>query len=210
MAKNPSIEELDDVTKFTRELKLAYEDVAVFVMSHLKNRTAAMIAFWVVTAGSVILNITLWLKALRTPVHHSMITGTILGFILIPVALAPLHEAIHYIFMRISGARDIRLGMDLRQGIIYLSAHKHVIGKRSFRVIATSPFIMVNILFAALIFLSASIWLKWVLSAALLMHATMCVGDLVLLGYMEEFKPRPVYTWDDVDAKEAYFYVSVN
>lgn len=208
MANNPSIEELDDISRFTRELKLAYEDVAVFVMGRLKNRSTAMIAFWVVTALTVVLNVVLWIKVIRTPAHHSMITGTILGFILLPVALAPLHEAIHYIFLRISGATDIRLGMDLRQGIIYLSAHRHVIGKKSFRIIATSPFIMVNILLAGLIFASASVWLEWVLSAALFMHASMCIGDLVLLGYMEEFKPRQVYTWDDVEAKEAYFYVS--
>jgi len=208
MAKNPSIEELDDVSRFNRELKLAYEDVAVFVMSHLKNKSAAMVAFWVITAMSVVINVVLWIMVLRTPGHKSMITGTLLGFVLLPVALTPLHEAIHYIFLRIAGARDIRLGMDLRQGIIYLSAHRHVISKKSFRIIATSPFIIVNLLLAVLIFASASIWLKWVLSSALFMHATMCIGDLVLLGYMEEFNPRRVYTWDNVEAREAYFYVS--
>jgi len=177
-------------------------------MSHLNNRSAAMIALWVITAISVVINVVLWIEVLRAPEHHSMVTGTLMGFVVLPVALAPLHEAIHYVFLRISGARDIRLGMDLRQGIIYLSAHRYVISKKSFRIIATSPFIIVNLLLAGLIFVSASFWLKWVLSSALFMHATMCIGDLVLLGYMEEFKPRQVYTWDNVETREAFFYVS--
>jgi len=208
MAKTPTIEELDDTSKFTREMKLAYEDVAAFVMSHLKATNAAMIIFWIVTSVTVIINIVFWIKVIRLPVHHSIFAGTILGFILIPLLLAPLHEAIHYFFLRFSGAKDIRLGMDLRQGIIYLSAHRHVIGKRSFRVIAMSPLVSLTAFLVILIILSPSPWLKWVFSSVLLTHTTMCIGDLALLGYMQDFKPRSAYTWDDVEAKEAYFYVS--
>jgi len=208
MIKNPSIEELDTSSKFSCELRLSYQDVAVFVMSHLKGRNAAMITFWAVTVITALLNVLMWIIVLRTPVHHSMIAGVVLGFVLIPLALAPLHEAIHYIFMRFSGAKDIRLGMDLKQGIIYLSAHRHVFGRRSFRIIASSPLFLITILFAFLIVASASPWLRWVFTSVLFMHTTMCIGDMVLLGYMQNYRPRPVYTWDDVEAREAYFYVS--
>ena len=208
MIKIPSIEELDDTSKFTCELRLSYQDVAVFVMSHLKARNTAMIIFWAITVITALLNVFMWIYVLRTPVHNSMVAGAALGFVLIPLALAPLHEAIHYIFMRLSGAKDIRLGMDLRQGIIYLSAHRHVFGKRSFRIIASSPLLLITILFAFLIFASASPWLSWVFSSVLFMHTTMCIGDMVLLGYMQNYKPHPVYTWDDVESREAYFYVS--
>jgi len=45
---------------------------------------------------------------------------------------------------------------------------------------------------------------------SLLIHTTMCAGDAALIGFMRGFKNRRVYTWDDADKKEAYFYVSQN
>jgi hypothetical protein len=51
-------------------------------------------------------------------------------------------------------------------------------------------------------------WWKWVLSMALLVHTTMCAGDVALTGFMDSFGKRRVYTWDDADRKEAYFYAS--
>jgi hypothetical protein len=43
---------------------------------------------------------------------------------------------------------------------------------------------------------------------ALLVHTTMCAGDAALTGFMDSFGKRRVYTWDDADRKEAYFYAS--
>jgi len=43
---------------------------------------------------------------------------------------------------------------------------------------------------------------------ALLVHATMCAGDTALLGFINSHGNRRVYTWDDADKREAYFYAS--
>jgi hypothetical protein len=34
----------------------------------------------------------------------------------------------------------------------------------------------------------------------------MCAGDFALLNYYFINKHRKIYTWDDADLKEAYFY----
>jgi hypothetical protein len=34
----------------------------------------------------------------------------------------------------------------------------------------------------------------------------MCAGDTALIGFMRGLRHRNVYTWDDADRKEAYFY----
>ncbi len=208
MAKNPTIEELEDTSKFKKVLTLPYEEVASFVVSHLTASNPSVIILWIGTILSAVLNVCLWIQVKRAPVHPSVFGGIMIGFILLPLVFTLPHEGIHFAFLKASGARDIRIGMDLRQGIIYLSAHRHVIGKRVFAVIALAPFIIISLILCVLIILSASLWLKWILSSALLVHATMCIGDVVLLGYMQEFPSHSVYTWDDVDAREAYFFVS--
>ena len=43
----------------------------------------------------------------------------------------------------------------------------------------------------------------------LIVHSTMCTGDAAMLGYMSGHGKRRVYTFDDADRKEAYFYASL-
>jgi hypothetical protein len=208
MIKEPSIEELENTSEFIKTLTLPYEEVAPFVISHLSFTNPAIIVFWISTILSACINVWLFVIVKKTPLHPSVLTGAILGFIVLPLALAPAHEGIHYIFLKSSGAKDIRLGMDLKQGIIYLSAHRHVLGKRKFAAIALSPFILISIGLCTGIIFSSDVWLQWVLSAILLTHTTMCLGDMALLGYMQEFPAHSVFTWDDLDEKKAYFFVS--
>jgi hypothetical protein len=40
----------------------------------------------------------------------------------------------------------------------------------------------------------------------LFVHATMCAGDFAMLNFYHINKARKIYTWDDADLKEAYFY----
>jgi hypothetical protein len=208
MAKTPTIEELEDASEFKKTLTLAYEDVASFVVSHITSANPAIILLWISTIISVFINVLFWIIVKRTPAHSSLFTGTILGFIVLPLALAPVHEGIHFLFLKATGAKDIRLGMDLKQGVIYLSAHRHVLGKGKFKAVALSPFILVSAGLCTGIFFSSDSWIQWVLSSVLLVHTTMCIGDLALLGFMQEFTPHSVYTWDDLELKEAYFFVS--
>jgi hypothetical protein len=47
---------------------------------------------------------------------------------------------------------------------------------------------------------------KWSFSLFLFIHTTMCAGDFALLNLYYINKEKKIYTWDDLDKKEAYFY----
>ena len=34
----------------------------------------------------------------------------------------------------------------------------------------------------------------------------MCAGDAALIGFLKNYSHRRVFTWDDADAMEAYFF----
>jgi hypothetical protein len=38
----------------------------------------------------------------------------------------------------------------------------------------------------------------------------MCAGDFALLNFYFLNRNKKIYTWDDVDKKEAYFYEKIN
>jgi len=94
-----------------------------------------------------------------------------------------------------------------RLPVILFFAVFSVAGQRLFALVALTPFITITAGLIIAMALSRP-WWQWVLSMALLAHTTMCVGDTALLGFMNSFRHRKVYTWDDADRREAYFYAS--
>jgi len=95
--------------------------------------------------------------------------------------------------------------MDLKQNLFYVTAHRYVAGPLQFRIVAVAPFIIISIILLVLIAILPGLW-KWSLSVFLFVHATMCAGDFALLNLYFLNREKEIYTWDDADKKEAYFY----
>jgi len=186
---------------------LPYGEIAPFVISNVTKPSLPMLLIWFTAGASLFLSVWFW-PGLNFPSSgQQMLTGLATGLLLLPIILIPVHEGAHLIPFRIAGARDIRFGADLRQGIVYVTAHRFVAGRKLFSLVALTPFIAVTVALLVFILLSPP-WWKWVLSMTLLIHTSMCAGDTALLGFMNSFRNRRVFTWDDADRKEAYFYAS--
>jgi hypothetical protein len=207
MKPAPRIEELDDPNVYEKVLTLPYGDIAPFVIKHLTKPTLPMFLVWMIAGASLFLTVWFWPGLNYPSAGTKMTAGLAAGVILFPLLLIPVHEGSHLIPFRFAGAKDIRFGADLRQGIIYVTAHRFVAGTRLFSIVALTPLIIVTVALTVLIILSPS-WWKWTLSITLFVHTTMCAGDTALIGYMTSFTGCRVYTWDDADKKEAYFYAS--
>jgi hypothetical protein len=205
MISRPTIEDLEDGSSYEKVLTLPYSDIAPFVIGSLKSFNLPMLTVWTVLAMTSFLLVWFWPGVRYTPDNPRIIIGLAVGLAAVPVLLIPVHEGLHLIPFRLSGARDIRYGADLRQGIIYVTAHRFVADLRLFSIVAFTPFVIITTGLAAAI-LVCSPWWQWVLSLALFTHTTMCAGDTALIGFMMGFNHRNVYTWDDADRKEAYFY----
>lgn len=201
-----SIEELDDELRFEKTLTLKYSEVAPFVFNRLGKPGFVTLISWITIAASAFLSVWLW-PGLR---HHvadpHILKGLAIGLVLLPVILIPVHEALHIIPYRVAGARDIRLGSDIKQGIIYVTAHRYVTSGTLFSTVALTPLI---ILTAAAVFLIPVVqpWWQWVISLILFIHSTMCLGDAILTDYTTSLGRKNVFTWDDADKGESYFYV---
>ena len=205
MISRPTIEELEDGSAYDKVLTLPYNDIASFVIGSLKSFNLPMMTVWVVLALTAFLTVWFWPGVRYAAENPLIIPGLATGLVAVPVLLIPFHEGLHLIAFRVAGAKDIRYGADLRQGIIYVTAHRFVADLRLFSTVAFTPFVIITaIIIVTMIFCSP--WWKWVLSLALFTHTTMCAGDTALIGFMGGFRHRNVYTWDDADRKEAYFY----
>ncbi len=199
------VENLEDQTKFRHILTISYHDLIQFVFEYLKKKSALTFFFWTICVlflCSMILvriNITGYFRISEILVH------SVLGFIVLPLVCIPVHEGLHIIPYYISGAKNIRVGMDLKQYLFYVTAHRYVATPLQFRIVAIMPFFIISAMLIFLILFLPGLW-KWSLSIFLFVHATMCAGDFALLNFYFLNRNKKIYTWDDADKKEAYFY----
>jgi hypothetical protein len=202
------VEDLEDHSKYRQILKISYDDLIPFIFDYLKRLSGITAFFWSVclvflfSAIRIRINMAGYFP-LRQIVYHST-----LGMIVLPLLCIPLHELLHIIPYFISGARKIRVGMDLRQYLFYVTAHRYVATPLQFRIVALVPYILISTGTIILILLLPGLW-KWSLSLFLFVHATMCAGDFALLNFYLLRKGRKIYTWDDADEKVAYFYEEI-
>jgi hypothetical protein len=202
------VEDFDDQSRFRQILAIPYSDLVGFVLDYLRRKTWLMVLFWslciifISVALTVRMNIAGYFP-LRNTLFHSL-----LGFIIFPILMIPVHEFLHIIPFWLTGAKSIRVGADLKQYIFYVTAHRHVIKARQFRFVALVPFIIISIALIALILFLPELW-KWSLSILLFVHTTMCAGDFAMLNFYFINRHRKIYTWDDADEKMAYFYEEI-
>lgn len=202
------VEDLEDQSKYRQLAKIPYTDLVPFVFEYLKRKSGLMFFFW--GTCTLFLCIALYVR-LNIEGHflfRKIFMHTILGLVVFPVILIPVHELLHIIPYYLTGARNIRAGMDLKQYIFYVTAHKHVAGKRQFSFVAWFPFLFVSAGLLIMILYLPGLW-KWSLSLLLFTHSTMCAGDIALLNFYEVNKGKRIWTWDDANEKTAYFYEEI-
>jgi len=199
------VEDLNDESRFRHLMTLSYDDIAFFVIEYIRRKSVITIFFWSVCliflGISIVIRINIagyykWIQIF----YHSLI-----GIILLPIVIIPVHEFLHAAPFFITGARNIRVGADLRQFIFYVTVHRQVITPGKFKLVAWFPFVTVSIISLVLIYFLPGLW-KWSLSLFLFVHATMCAGDIGMLNFYYINRPKKILSWDDVDKREAYFY----
>ena len=200
-----TVEDLEDPGKFTLILKVSYNDLLEFVFEYLKKTSPLASAFWGICL--IFLGVAVYIRiniAGMFPFSHIFL-HSVLGMVIMPVLCIPLHELLHIVPYVLSGARNIRVGMELKQYLFYVTAHRYVASPAQFFIVALTPLILISAGLAAGVYFLPGLW-KWSLSLFLFVHATMCAGDIALLNMYYLNNGRSIYTWDDADKKEAYYY----
>jgi hypothetical protein len=203
-----SVEDLQDQSKFRHLLTISYNDIVTFVLDYLRRRTNLTAFFWSTCMIFLGISIIIRIDVGGFFEYRRILMHTVLGLIIFPVVIIPFHEGLHIIPYFFSGARRIKIGMDLRQFIFYVTAHKYVATTPQFKIVALVPFIVISIITLFLVLCLPGLW-KWSLSLFLFVHTTMCAGDFAMLNFYHINRMRKIYTWDDADLKEAYFYEEI-
>ena len=203
-----SADDMLDQARFRHILTISYDEIVPFVLDYIRRRTNLTMFFWSICLIFFGIAMTIRIDIGSYFGFRIIITHTILGLLVFPVVIIPIHEVLHIIPYFFGGARNIRIGMNLSQYMFYVTAHRHVASKFQFKIVALVPFILISLASFLLVLCLPGLW-KWSFSLFLFVHTTMCAGDFALLNFYHINRSRKIYTWDDADLKEAYFYEEI-
>ncbi len=200
-----SVDDLENQQKFRHILTLSYNDLLQFIFDYLKKPSVFIFCYWAITLIFMIISTAARISIESDFPMKDILFHSLLGLVIFPVICIPLHELLHIIPYVITGAKRIRVGMDMKQFLFYVTAHRYVASPVQFIIVAILPFLLISLSLLYLVNTSPGLW-KWSLSAFLFVHSTMCAGDFALLNFYYLNRDKKIYTWDDADKKEAHYY----
>lgn len=118
--------------------------------------------------------------------------------------LVLIHEGIHGLAYKLSGATNVYYGANIRQFVFYAASDGDVFTGRQFRTIAFAPFVLVTVLCLALmLFLPQYLFLSAII---LSLHTLFCGGDFMFIHFLSQYDLQQVRTHDNREKSESYFY----
>lgn len=204
---NLHFQQLTDTTKYRLLYELDHEQIAQFAQNEFKNRNIVTIFFYVFLMSFFGL---LGAKVAIDLVKEKETWDTILlglggGFILCFLVIILVHECLHVLAYRITGAKNTAIKANWRQFIFIAVADKFVVDGGAFYFIALLPFLVINpLLIIGLVLLSGFGF--YLCLGALVLHSLACGGDFALVSFLWEHRHKQLLTYDDVPEKKSYFY----
>jgi hypothetical protein len=200
-----TVEDLEDQERFRIIIRISYSELVPFIFDYLKKKSGLTYIYWSVCFLFLCFAVIIRISMASTFPESGFLFHSAAGLVVLPVIFIPIHEFLHIIPYYFSGAKNIRIGMDLKQYLFYVTAHRYVASPFQFWIVALTPAIIISTGLIITIILIPGLW-RWSLSLFLFVHATMCAGDMALLNFYFLNRSKSIYTWDDADKKEAYFY----
>lgn len=208
---NPTISELQNPEKFELVAKLHHDQIKEFVFGRIADGGKMIISFMIyqalmIAAGSYFLTKAVIL-AFRSSPGPLFITLAALVFSF--TLMIPIHEMLHGIALKFTGAKHIHFGGYLKKFIFYAEADKHVLNRRQFAFIALTPLVAVQLttLVFALLFLNQPqfYFVIFVMSA----HSLFCAGDIGLLSVFYRETNAEIFTFDVKSEKTSYYFKKI-
>lgn len=203
---NPSIEELHNPDKFEQVAELAHPQIKAFVLEQLAKGGALVTAYMVYQILMMLLGIWFLIRTIILAFNNSFSPVVMAGLALIFsfTLLIPIHELLHGLALKFTGAPKVHYGGYLRKFIFYAEADRHVLNKTQFTFVALTPLIVVKILTLCGIYIfwdSPTFYFSLVVMAA---HSFFCAGDIGLLTIF--FRRSRIYTYDVREEKKSYYF----
>ncbi len=205
---NPSIEDLQNNDNYELIAELHHSQIKEFVISRLTGNNILIKIFMYYQVVMVVLGIfiltrgfVLAYNSFSEPLFYSL-GALVFSF----TFLVPIHELLHGLSIKLTGAKKVHYGAYFRKFIFYAEADRHVMNRRQFAFVALTPLLVIQVLtiVGVLLFWHSG----WVYFIATIMsvHSLFCAGDIGLLSVFYTDDNSAKFTYDVNSEKKSYYY----
>jgi Putative zincin peptidase len=205
---NPTIEELHNPEHFELIAEMNHNTIKEFVIDQLSEGGKIVIGYMIYQLIMLVLGSFLLIHALIQVFHGSSEALFYVGGALVFsfTLLIPIHELLHGLAIKHTGAPKVHYGAYLKRFIFYAEADRYVINRKQFALIALTPLVTVKLvtLILTIIFLHS----PFMLSALMVMatHSFFCAGDIGLYLVFHRNSGSEIFTYDVQAEKKSYYF----
>ena len=185
--------------------EMNHAEIIPFVKKFLHKRTWISLLYYLSVFVSFSFLLFFCIKFYHSGINTfgNILVQILFGFLL-TLALVPVHELIHALAYKLSGAKKTSFDANLKRFYFLAIADQFVTSKHEFKIVALAPFLVISL--ALLIASYLSVEWKITILTTLTIHSLACSGDFALLSYFEFNRKKEVVTYDDRENKVSFFY----
>lgn len=208
---NPTISELRDSGKYEMIARLNHQQIKEFVIEQLTGKSTIIKIYMIYQVVMIITGMFFFTRSIVLAFQGSQakLYLSLAALVFCFSLLVVIHELLHGIALKLSGAKTISFGGYLKKFIFYAEADKFVINRRQFAFIALTPLLTIKLItLIGIIYMydqPVFYFLIFVMSA----HSLFCAGDVGLLSVFYKYRNSEVFTYDVKAEKTSYFYKAI-
>lgn len=206
--RNPSISELRESGNYEELARLNHNEIKDFVLQQLSEGGKLVYSFMIYQFLMIVLGMFFITRSMvkafngfSEPLYYSLAALTF-SFTLLVI----LHELLHAVALKLTGAPKISFGAYLRKFIFYAEADRYVLNRKQFAFIALTPLFAVKIITLAGIILFPGTPVMYFFIVIMCSHSLFCAGDVGLLSLFYRMKKTEIFTFDVKEEKTSYYY----
>ena len=205
---NPGIKELQNSMEFELLAELEHKQIKQFVVDQLSKggllvRSYMIYQLVMLVVGAFIVTHAIILSFKGNPLPMFYIIGAVVFCVSVLIVI---HEFLHGIAIKLTGAQKVNYGAYLRKFIFYAEADRHVLNKKQFAFIALTPLVAIKVitLIACIVLFGSPLFYS--IAFIMCAHSFFCAGDIGLLSIFYKNKKDEIYTFDVKAEKKSYFF----
>ena len=209
---NPTINELQNSGDYELIAELHHSQIKEFVISRLTEDNRLIRIYMFYQIAMVVLGIFVLTRGVVFAFRGSsdILLFTVGALLFSFTILVPVHELLHGLAIKLTGAQKVNYGAYFRKFMFYAEADRHVMNRKQFAFVALTPLFTIKILTLAGVLL---FWHSiWVFPFAMVMsvHSLFCAGDIGLLSVFYQNPNSEIFTFDVKSEKKSYYYLKKN
>lgn len=209
--KNPSVEALRQKGQYELVTELSHSQIKEFIKGQITDSSRLIRYFMIYQVAMTLTGIFFLVRSLflaangntRPLIYVVAAAAFCFSFLII------IHELLHAIGLKLTGARHVRIGGNAKKFIFYAEADRHVLNRQQFAFIALIPLIVVKLASLAGIVIFINMPAVYFPIMVMSIHSLFCAGDIIMLSMFYRSPGSELFTFDVSKERKSYFYKKI-